>query len=534
MADKAPKESAQRNHIALTMLVMIVSPLCVLPKDSVDCMPQQDQPTRVDAREEQVRAPRTSARGRGGKSSRGPQQEKRNNPQPPTMRSGFEPDRESTRSGATTTVQSRKSSGGKSSGSIAARLLLVESKQWSKMFVVTAAIAVIVLGVMTLVTSRWVSTSPQGLTRGSSRPTTWGFNADYWLEIGFWSSCNCTTLDSGPTCATRTSKMRAVQGFTTLTVLSHIFALFAFVISSFISFSMFTEIAIVGGFATSALMAVLSWIVCVVLLLDDGCGMGSFASQGFTLHWAFGLRVAESVGLSGLCAMCVMRLKGLINQWPLVMMASITLLVFGVASTTSHLWFHSSSADSVNTGADVEVGPFAICSCVDSSTACSAMTSRFQGIQAVALIHLLVAVPVVVVLILSWVSWVVDVTKWGLAIGVFTTCKCPIVEASSFSWPVAVAIIEFLLQSGLSVTLSVTYAKQRLVDWHTSNIPHFLESGDKIDAGPLPDLRSIYDDGASHEAIPTSLPPLVEIPLAPRRAVSKAELENLQRPVNNS
>jgi hypothetical protein len=425
------------------------------------------------------------------------------------------------------------------------------------MLVVMCAVAIVVLATMTIVTARWVSSAPEQLSQGIASPATWNANGEYWTQAGFWSLCNCTSIGSGPACDSRIYKLRAFQAFTALYALCQVLALLAFLACSFVFAHRAVELAVVCFFGFSALAALLSWAMCVALFVDDACGYGSFATSGFTLQWAFALRVVENVGMSGIFAVSLLRFLGLVNQWPSLMLGSSLLLVLGIASTTSHVWFEHPSIDFLGGGA-VQVGPFAECSCITSAKACPMLENHFIAAQAISVFHLLCvvvqclfvcfvpevlrAVPHVAVLGVAFLSWVMGITKWGLAIGLFTTCKCHSLLFARFSWPVGVAITEFVLQCAVLTIVAYAYAKQRLLGWYAASSHRFYfdENDVPITAPESAVVTDLKGDDAPLGTDPASKQEHVSIPaapsqqntdsdfLAPRKSVSRSDLHAFQ------
>lgn len=367
------------------------------------------------------------------------------------------------------------------------------SRETPRLVTTLLCCAVLYLGVMTMAAGRWTRSSsgtdvterPAGAAL-TVAPVTYSTH----VEVGLWEVCNCTlTSDEKYFCASQRAQASAHGALSVIMVVCQLAGLAAFLVSSFLVDNKRVEWAVPAAYGLAAVLALVTWIMPAVRYNNSVCesdnsvassSARSYSDADVVLHWAFGLRIVEMLVMILVVVLGVMRATEKLRMWHVLFGVSVVLSIFSIVTTSTNYWIATPKVASDGT-ANLNVGPWGRCSCFAVVAKCSDVASSYRAVQAFAIIRLLLqvaqiavsgviatrlALPPVVSMALAWVTWLIHLIVWTVAIGTFAACGCHGVhEGQNFDWPFAFDLIAFVVQTGLVGHLTLFVARRRLMAW---------------------------------------------------------------------
>lgn len=389
-----------------------------------------------------------------------------------------------------------------------------QPRDWNRFAGVTMALTIMYISIVTMASGQWTVQKTSTTVRLST-----SVSYSRTIDVGFWQLCNCTSItDSGYFCNSQQGQAIAHAFFSVACAVLLLAALVVICVDAFVlvdepppaSGSTKTKSSIpdwlradhVAGvlYGFAAVFATISWILPAVryaapsaspcrttapfLGIDVDLGVQSFKSAGRVLHWAFGIRVAESVFITALAVIFALRATGKIRgAWHVAFVIGVVAPVFTIITTSANTWIAPSTTSLQNRN----IGPWGECDCFAVETYCDDLSSNYRAVQAFAVIRLVLQVvqmmllglvlplagahvPRIVSVITPWTVWATHLLVWTISIGTFSQCGCNGIHAGqSLSWPFAFDISAFFIQTVLGVHLSWRFMRQRLLQWALDN-----------------------------------------------------------------
>ena len=405
------------------------------------------------------------------------------------------------------------------------RAQLKSGREWGQAIRLFLTVNLGLVATLTMAMGRWsMGDTSATVAQTVSVPDTGLVTTVYYdrrVEFGLFEVCNCTApSETSYFCSAERGLMTGTAAASAFHLLGQWVGIMIFVLTSCIwDNKKWLEWVHVGALGVAFVAAVISWILPIALFSGGPqCSGETVASPSqqstyralgtYSLQWCFGFRVVESIGLLVLIALGVLRATERHRVWHPFFLGSIAVLVFSVVSTSQQYWIGPKTV-TYNGEYNAVVSHFGACDCASVTGKCPDLASSYRAVAAMAIIRLVglllqviwaayvpsvLALPPVIFLGLNWVTWVVFLCTWGIAIATFASCGCGgINSGQSLDWPFAFDFLAFLGQTALAGHTTYQFVRTRLHDWALQQVATELGLGDP--AGKASDGDGFDSDG---------------------------------------
>ena len=206
--------------------------------------------------------------------------------------------------------------------------------------------------------------------------------------------------------------------------------------------------------------------------------------MGLVLGWVFGMRLVESIFLVALTVLNILRVCKKIQSFKWTFVLTVVTSCISVVASGSEEWLTSPRGvmfGTHDTLAWASIGPQEVCSCRTIADKCGDVQSTFAAVGAFAIIRVILlftqmafvsAIPVLLAgrakarVAVSWLSMIVYVLVWGIALGAFNSCGCGgLLYGQRINWPFVFEIVGFVAQCLYTALETLRRCESSLHEW---------------------------------------------------------------------